>query len=117
MVFTVVVSLLTTIMTIPLIVVLSMTLEVYISKCPGRTVDQDLITDATTEDSGDNDHSKTTVESDTVEKQYFGEVIKKGIARDRTTQSSLAKETVRFVYNGEYIWLGKIIPIITILCS
>ena len=101
MVFTVVVSLLTTIMTIPLVVILSATLDIYASKWPGKTADEDLVTNSMTEDDGDK-HDPKTIESDTVAKQYFGEVIKKGIAKDRTTQSSLAKETVRFIYNGKF---------------
>lgn len=99
MVFTVVVSLLTTILTIPLVVILSATLDIYASKWPGKRV-EDLVTSAMT-DEGDKLNSKT-MESNIVEKQYFGDVIKKGIAKDRTSQSNLAKETLRFVYNGEF---------------
>jgi hypothetical protein len=109
MVFTVVVSLLTTIMTIPLVVILSATLDIYASKWPGEKGEEDGITETMTEDDDDKHHSKT-LESDTVEKQYFGEVIKKRIVKDKTARSSLAKETLRFVYNGEFFCPRRMTP-------
>jgi hypothetical protein len=109
MVFTVVVSLLTTIMTIPFVVILSATLDIYASRWPGEKGEEDRITAAMTEEEGDKQHSRT-VEYDTVEKQYFGEFFSRGFAKDKTTRSSLAKETVRFVYNGESCCFRKNMP-------
>ena len=111
MVFTVVVSLLTTIVMIPLVVILSIVLEIYASKWPGKTGDgnvitEDLITDAADEDNLEKNNSKT-FQSDTVEKQCFGEVIKNGIAKDKRTQSDLARKIAQFVYNGEFTCTGE----------
>ena len=59
-------------------------------------MNEDHVTDVISENKK-NDKTET---ADTVEQQYFGEVVKKGIAMDATKESSIAKETVRFAYNG-----------------
>ena len=48
----------------------------------------------------ENKRSDRTETPDTVEQQYFGEVIKKGITTDASKESRIAKDTVRFAYNG-----------------
>lgn len=95
-VFTVIVALLTLILAIPITVALTLTLETYANKWPGKAMNEDHVTDVISENKK-NDKTET---ADTVEQQYFGEVVKKGIAMDATKESSIAKETVRFAYNG-----------------
>lgn len=61
-------------------------------------MNEDHVTDVISE----NKRNDKTETPDTVEQQYFGEVVKKGIAMDPTKESSIAKETVRFAYNGTF---------------
>ena len=97
-VFTVIVALLTLILAIPITVALTLTLETYANKWPGKALNEDHVTSMISENKR-NDNTETP---DTVEQQYFGEVVKKGIATDATKESCLAKESVRFAYNGTY---------------
>ena len=103
--FVVLVSFATVIISIPLIVVLNMVLEIYCSKWPGEAVDEDRITEALsgTKPKQGARCSKTlkSLESDTVEKRYFGEVVKEGIAADGMTPFQAAIEDAKFAYSGE----------------
>lgn len=103
LVFVVVVSFATIIISLPLIVMLNMVLEIYCSKWPGEVVDEDRITEALSGGKPRARHSKTlkSLESDSVEKRYFGEVVKEGIASDGTTPFQAAREEAKFAYSGE----------------
>ena len=95
-VFTVIVALLTLILAIPITVALTLTLETYASTWPGKALNEDHVTTMISE----NKRNDKTEIADTVEQQYFGEVVKKGIITDASKEYSIAKETVRFAYNG-----------------
>lgn len=101
--FVVLVSFATVIFSIPVIVILNMVLEIYCSKWPGETVDEDRITEALSGGKPVAQSSKTINyhESDTVERRYFGEVVKEGIAADGATPLKAAADEAKFAYSGE----------------
>ena len=77
-------------------IALTLTLETYASTWPGKALNEDHVTTMISE----NKRNDKTEIADTVEQQYFGEVVKKGINTDASKEYSIAKETVRFAYNG-----------------
>lgn len=103
LVFVVLVSFATVIFSIPVIVILNMVLEIYCSKWPGEAVDEDRITEALSGGKPVAQSPKTINynESDTVERRYFAEVVKEGIAADGATPFKAAADEAKFAYSGE----------------
>ena len=102
MAYIVIISVVTVIVSIPVIVLLTMLLETYCSKWPGEVANEDLITEAMSEGKpGNRRFSLVGFGLPTSKKQFFGEAIKTGIITDSATKPPPVEDVVQYTYNGE----------------